>query len=140
MMAENVEDMVGLPYLDNQGPDAGLAMQQPRSAKPALLKGIKKESKKCPHGKQKSVCSDCGGSGLCQHARQKSRCTDCGGSVQAKCPHGKQKSVCKDCDGSGLCQHGRRKDQCTQCQTLAEIAGLDMGGTTMTVRRYNQEH
>jgi len=77
MMAENVEDMVGLPSLDNQGPDAGLAMQQPRSAKPALSKGIKKESKKCPHGKQKSVCSDCGGSGLCQHGRRKSKCTKC---------------------------------------------------------------
>jgi len=146
MMTDNVEDMGGLPYLDNQGPDSGLALQQPRSAKPALSMGIKRIRKKCPHGrqkskctdcggsvdakcphgKQKSICTDCGGSGLCQHGRRKSRCTDCGGSVQAKCPHRKRKSMCTECDGSALCQHGRRKDKCTECQTLAEIAGLDM--------------
>jgi len=148
MMAENVEGMGGLPSMDNQGPDAGLALQQPRSVQPTLSKGIKKRVKKCPHGrqksrctdcggkvrakcphgKQKSVCADCGGIGLCQHGRRKIYCTECGdGRVPAKkCPHGRQKSRCADCGGGGLCQHGRRKGKCIKCQTMAEIAGLDV--------------
>ena len=36
---------------------------------------------KCPHGRQKSVCKECGGSGLC--------------------PHGRRKRLCKECDGRG---------------------------------------
>jgi len=149
LMTDNTEDMGGLPYLDDQGADSGLAPQQPRSGKKPSLMGIKQArgapakcphgrrksrctdcggsvQAECPHGRRKSRCTECGGSGLCQHGRRKSRCTDCGGSVQAKCPHGRQKSRCTECDGSGLCQHGRRKSKCSECQTLADIAGLDV--------------
>ena len=67
----------------------------------------------CPHGKQKSRCKDCGGSGICEHGKRKDQCKDCGGS--GICPNGKQKSQCKDCGGSGICPHGKRKAQCKEC-------------------------
>ena len=69
--------------------------------------------KKCTHGKQKSICKECGGVGICEHGRQKSHCKECGGS--AVCEHGRQKSRCKECGGSGICEHGRRKSYCKEC-------------------------
>jgi hypothetical protein len=67
----------------------------------------------CQHGRQKSVCKVCGGSGLCKHGRQKSKCKDCGTGY---CTHGRQKSHCKDC-GTGYCEHGRKKSRCKECGT-----------------------
>ena len=49
----------------------------------------------CKHGRQRSVCKECGGSGLCEHGRV--------------C------SVCKECGGSSLCEHGRRRNTCKEC-------------------------
>ena len=34
----------------------------------------------CPHGRRRSLCKECGGSGICEHGRQRSRCKECGGS------------------------------------------------------------
>ena len=68
---------------------------------------------KCVHGRQKSKCKECGGSGICPHRRQKQVCTECGGS--AICPHSKQKYMCKECGGRGICQHGRQNHQCKPC-------------------------
>ncbi len=53
----------------------------------------------CEHGRQKSECKDCGGSGICEHGRQRSQCKDCGGS--GICEHGQIRSKCKDCGGCG---------------------------------------
>jgi len=36
--------------------------------------------KKCEHGRQKSQCKDCHGSGICEHHRERRLCKDCGGS------------------------------------------------------------
>ena len=70
-------------------------------------------NKKCPHGKQKSYCKECGGSSFCSHGKQKSRCKECGGS--SLCTHGKQKSECKECGGSQICSHGKLKSHCKEC-------------------------
>jgi len=35
------------------------------------------QPKKCPHGKRKSRCKECGGSELCIHKKQKSQCKEC---------------------------------------------------------------
>ena len=35
--------------------------------------------KKCEHGRRRSVCKECGGSGICEHGRQRSQCKECGG-------------------------------------------------------------
>ena len=32
---------------------------------------------KCPHGKRKDRCIECGGTGLCEHKKQKGQCTQC---------------------------------------------------------------
>ena len=69
--------------------------------------------KKCEHGRERSKCKDCGGSGLCEHGRQRSRCKECGGS--SLCEHGRQRTRCKDCGGSGICEHGRQRTQCKEC-------------------------
>ena len=53
----------------------------------------------CRHGRQRSQCKDCGGSGVCEHGRRRSQCKDCGGS--GLCEHGRRRSQCKDCGGGG---------------------------------------
>jgi hypothetical protein len=73
----------------------------------------KKEKNKCPHGKRKNRCVECGGSGLCPHGKQKYGCVECGGS--GICPHGKQKCRCVECGGNGLCPHGKQKYGCVEC-------------------------
>jgi hypothetical protein len=45
---------------------------------------VKRVVKKCEHGRQKSQCKDCRGSGICEHNRQKRLCRDCGGSGLAR--------------------------------------------------------
>ena len=53
----------------------------------------------CPHGRERSLCKDCGGSGLCEHGRQRSRCKECGGA--GVCEHGRRRRYCKECGGGG---------------------------------------
>jgi hypothetical protein len=69
--------------------------------------------KKCPHGKQKYECVQCGGNGICVHNRKKSTCKECGGNNI--CVHNRQKSQCKECGGSQICVHNRRKSTCKEC-------------------------
>ena len=69
--------------------------------------------KKCEHGKKKSRCVDCGGSGICQHKIIKSNCKECGG--RTFCQHKKQKRNCKECGGSAFCVHGKYKQYCREC-------------------------
>jgi len=69
--------------------------------------------KKCPHGKQKSMCKDCGGVGVCVHGKRKQVCKECNGS--GFCTHGKLKYRCKDCGGGAICIHGQRNTDCRQC-------------------------
>ncbi|OLP72490.1 hypothetical protein AK812_SmicGene48181 [Symbiodinium microadriaticum] len=86
--------------------------------------------KKCPHGRQRHLCPDCGGAGICQHRRQKHNCRECGGSnfcehgrhkhhcracSSSFCEHGRQKWLCRDCGGGGICEHGRQKHNCRDC-------------------------
>ena len=50
---------------------------------------------KCPHGKQKSKCRDCGGVSFCEHDRRRTICRDCGGG--SVCEHNKERNKCKLC-------------------------------------------
>ena len=52
----------------------------------------------CEHGRQRSICKECGGGGICEHGRRRSICKECGGS--GLCEHGQVRSRCKDCRGS----------------------------------------
>ena len=80
--------------------------------------GVKYRSKckvcgACPHGRQRSVCKECGGSEICEHGRERFSCKECGGSQI--CEHGRQRRYCKECGGSGICQHGRQRHRCEEC-------------------------
>ena len=57
--------------------------------------------KRCEHGRERSKCKDCGGSGICEHGRRRRQCKDCKGS--GICEHGRQRTRCKDCGGGGIC-------------------------------------
>ena len=76
----------------------------------------KKERKKCPHGKQKSRCKDCGGSEICTHDRVRYTCKDCKGS--GICEHDRVRYRCKDCKGKGISIHGKNKSYCKDCGGL----------------------
>ena len=67
----------------------------------------------CPHGRQRSLCKDCGGKGVCEHGRVRRICKECGGA--GICEHGRQRYYCKDCGGKGICEHGRQRSQCKPC-------------------------
>ena len=69
--------------------------------------------KKCEHGKRKSRCKDCHGSGICIHNKEKYSCKDCGGT--GICIHNKNKSTCKDCHGSQICSHNKNRSTCKNC-------------------------
>ena len=37
---------------------------------------------RCPHGRQRYFCKECGGGGICEHGRRRRQCKECGGSSQ----------------------------------------------------------
>jgi len=74
---------------------------------------ISKEKNKCPHGRLRNTCKECGGKSICEHNRLRNTCKECGGSQI--CEHNRQKNRCKDCGGVSLCEHNKRKDQCKNC-------------------------
>ena len=51
--------------------------------------------KKCKHGRARSRCKDCGGSGVCEHGRRRNDCKECGGA--SICEHGRRRGYCKEC-------------------------------------------
>ena len=53
----------------------------------------------CSHGRVKSQCKECGGSGFCEHGRRRTQCADCGGG--GLCKHNKQRSRCRWCRDEG---------------------------------------
>ena len=61
----------------------------------------------------------------CQHGRRRSRCKECGGS--GLCEHGRVRSKCKECGGSGICEHGRVRSKCKECGGGAKGDGLQQG-------------
>jgi hypothetical protein len=93
------------------------AKKAPVKKKPKPAKKVRVR-KKCPHGRQKGSCRECGGSGFCDHGRHKNQCRECGGS--GFCVHGRQKGSCKECGGSGFCDHGRKKGSCLECMTMSD--------------------
>ena len=51
----------------------------------------------CPHGRRRSQCKECGGSGICEHGRRRSECKECGGSQI--CEHGRERSSARSAVG-----------------------------------------
>uniref|UniRef100_A0A0G4HZS7 Uncharacterized protein n=1 Tax=Chromera velia CCMP2878 TaxID=1169474 RepID=A0A0G4HZS7_9ALVE len=69
---------------------------------------------RCPHGRYRYDCKECGGKGICEHGRFRRVCKECGGSQI--CEHGRQRATCKECRGSQICIHGRRRSTCVECR------------------------
>lgn len=69
--------------------------------------------KKCPHGKRKTYCKECGGSQICEHDRVKYSCKECCGSQI--CEHDRRRTNCKECGGGSVCEHSRRRSDCKKC-------------------------
>ena len=68
-------------------------------------------AKKFEHGRQKSSCKDCGGSGICKHGQRNT-----GTAVGAASASIIVREVsCKDCGGGGICEHGRLRSVCKDC-------------------------
>ena len=70
-----------------------------------LNKSECKVCNKCPHGKLKHRCIDCGGSSICEHKQIRARCVVCGGSQI--CEHNRRKYDCIDCKGNSICEHDK---------------------------------
>ena len=68
---------------------------------------------RCKHGKNKSVCRECGGSSICEHDKIRTTCKECKGG--AICEHNKERSKCKECKGGGICIHQKIKSKCKEC-------------------------
>ena len=70
----------------------------------------------CLHGRQRSVCRECGGKSICEHGRRRSICKQCGGG--SVCQHGRIRSQCKECGGSVYCQHDRLRTHAENAEVL----------------------
>ena len=82
---------------------------------------VRRPKKKCPHGRQRHLCRDCGGASICEHGRQRTWCRDCGGAScrdcggASICEHGRQRAQCRNCGGTSFCEHGRLRQQRRDC-------------------------
>ena len=74
---------------------------------------VRRPVKKCPHGRLRHRCRDCGGASVCEHERLRYQCRDCLGS--SFCEHWRRRARCRDCGGSSVCEHGRQRHQCRDC-------------------------
>jgi hypothetical protein len=68
---------------------------------------------------------------LCEHGRRRSRCKECGGS--GLCEHGRERSRCKECGGSGMCEDGRRRSQCKDAEGVASVSTVDSAAGARSV-------
>ena len=90
---------------------------------------------KCPHNKNKSICKDCGGSGICSHDKNIKICKECGGS--SLCPHNIQKQYCKECGGSGICEHKIERRHCKVCNICLYLIKLQRSRISHIMKNYN---
>ena len=102
------------PAVRRDPPDDGVEMrvtEDDASSKGAKRKRAPPTKGPCEHGvKPRSQCKVCR---ACPHGKKRSRCKECGGS--GICEHGRERSRCKECGGSQICEHGRRRYQCKDC-------------------------
>ncbi len=84
---------VRLALAEKEGAVASSGHQQHRSRRGGGRR--RKPEKKCPHGRRKSRCIECGGSSICEHNRERGKCSECGGA--SICEHKRQRSQCGEC-------------------------------------------
>ena len=69
---------------------------------------------KCPHGRLKWYCGECGGGSICEHKIQRYTCVVCKGA--GVCEHLKQRKTCRECGGSAYCKHNNQRSRCKECK------------------------
>uniref|UniRef100_A0A0G4HK60 CR-type domain-containing protein n=1 Tax=Chromera velia CCMP2878 TaxID=1169474 RepID=A0A0G4HK60_9ALVE len=128
-------DESGLP-LEMEEHEFGVSLEESAIPQPTKEK-VRVVRPKCEHGRQKTLCADCGGKGLCDHGKKRNNCKECmatrkivprrrsvnGMAVgedprprnKTRCEHGRQRYFCKECGGKGICEHGVQRPQCKQC-------------------------
>ena len=80
---------------------------------PTITKKTKYVPPKCPHGKRRCRCKECGGGSICEHDRIRYECKQCGGA--SICEHDRIRSHCKECGGGSICEHGKQRGRCKEC-------------------------
>jgi hypothetical protein len=116
----------GCGLFASYGVTSRVACKHHKSDKMRILTGAR-----CPHGKRKNTCGECGGASVCRHGRQKHQCGECGGTSVCQhgrqrhqcgkcgkpvtCAHNRRRNQCKECDGVSFCEHGKPKARCLQC-------------------------
>lgn len=83
---------------------------------PSPVLGVKRSYVKCPHGRHKTQCKDCGFTYIrpkCPHGSLRHQCKDCDGA--SVCAHGRRRTQCKACGGATICEHGNKRNVCVPC-------------------------
>ena len=78
---------------------------------------------KCPHGRRRSRCKECGGTSICEHGRQRSTCKECGGG--SICEHKKERRKCSICDSCGHAISLRRSRRYDATKTKNPTGALE---------------
>ena len=86
--------------------------------------------KKCPHGRRRYQCKECGGVSICPHGRQRNLCKECGGLIFALTvgsatyarsvvgqylPSQPGAQYVQGVRRFEICPHGRQRIQCKEC-------------------------
>ena len=77
-------------------------------AKQAANAAGKAKRGKCPHGRQRCRCKECGGVSICEHGRIRRQYRECGGGDI--CLHGGLRSQCRECGGESFAHVIRRNN------------------------------
>ena len=92
----------------------------------------------CEHGRIRSSCKECGGASICEHGRRRSRCVECGGA--SICEHGRRRSDCKECGGASICEHGRQRSQCKECMNHEQKIEFIQKSMILNSRRADKKY
>ena len=103
---------VRIPVPDIDDADADENRRNESTKKGTKRKRAPRTKGPCEHGvKYRSNCKVCS---ACPHGRRRSQCKECGGS--GICEHGRERTRCKECGGGSICEHGRRRSECKECK------------------------
>jgi hypothetical protein len=106
--------------VSTEGFDTKLDGAMNKCCKECLVKHkIISEKNKCEHGKRRTICRECSGTGICAHNRQR--------------------YTCKPCNGASICEHNQRRYDCKDCKDPIDITVKNMIHTSKTTDiKYNR--
>jgi hypothetical protein len=102
------------------------------------MKRNEREKNKCPHGRKRNMCKECGGASICEHNRLRNTCKECDGA--SICEHGRRRITCKECDGSQICQHNRMRNTCKDCMNHEQKLEYIQKTMILSSRQHDKEY